>query len=159
MPHCIQCFAPALPTVCQLCPYTWQSCKERSTAIEWRCGLGAVLECWMRISSSRKVFMNSSAFHALTGQAFRGILPLDLSLSWQEKRHTKPSYCHCVTTVQRDFGFSVWIAATLVSLARHTQYLNSRSLGNAWASCSGVSWHHLLNLAGQSAKTTPSRSV
>ena len=31
--------------------------------------------------------MNSSAFHELTGKGIRGILPLDLSLSWQEKRH------------------------------------------------------------------------
>ena len=29
--------------------------------------------------------MDSSAFHELTGAAIRGILPLDLSLSWQHK--------------------------------------------------------------------------
>src|ERR1700680_517872 len=107
MPHCVQHFVPAVLPVCQLCPYNWQSCAERSTVIYWRCGLGVFLECWMRISSSRRLLMNSSAFHELTGKAIRGILPLDLSLSWQEKRRTKPSYCRCVTTVQKDSGFSV----------------------------------------------------
>jgi hypothetical protein len=120
--------------------------------------------CFLRRMFDENLFIpegthECSAFHELTSKAICGILPLDLSPSWQEKRGTKPSYCHCLTTVQRNFGFSVWIAATLASLARHTQYLNSRSLGNAWASRSGVSWHHLLNLVGQSAKTTPTRSV
>ena len=96
--------------------------------------LGVFLPCWMRISSSRKVLMNSSAFHELTGKGIHGILPLDLSLSWQEKRHTKPSYCHCVTTVQRDSGFSAWAVLYLSKCSQYTQYLNQRSLGNAWAS-------------------------
>ena len=64
----------------------------------------------MRISSSRKVLMNSSAFHELTGKAIRGILPLDLSLSWQEKRRTKPMLLPLHYNSKRDVCFSVWIA-------------------------------------------------
>ena len=84
-PHCVQRFAPAVPNTCQLCPYNWQSCAERSIVMYAIWGLSVFCACSMRISSSRRLCMDSSAFHELTAAAIRGILPLDLSLSWQHK--------------------------------------------------------------------------
>jgi len=75
--------------------------------------------------------MNSSAFHELTGKAIRGILPLDLSLSWQEKRRTKPMLLPLRNNSKRDVCFSVWIAVNRQKW-RGTHSISKKVSGGAW---------------------------
>ena len=119
-PHYVQRFAPAVPNACQLCPYNWQSCAERSIVMYAIWGLSVFCACSMRISSSRKVLMNSSAFHELTGKAIRGILPLDLSLSWQQRAYD--AHC-CPVNNSTRIGISCLSCGKFADSAQNTQFL------------------------------------
>src|ERR1051326_1350322 len=87
-------------------------------------GVCGVRRCWRKRGHVRKLVEVKwcAALHLsflrLTGQGKNLILILDLSPSWQQKRHNKPLCCLCVTTT-RYKGRSIYVLRCACLAAGH----------------------------------------